>query len=36
MRVTGYDAVVPLYKLEEQYMPGEDKIRKAVEETLKY
>jgi pyruvate dehydrogenase E1 component beta subunit len=36
MRVTGYDAIVPLYKLEEQYMPGEDKIRKAVEETLKY
>jgi len=36
IRVTGYDAVIPLPKLEEEYMPSVGKIRKGIEEVLKY
>ncbi|WP_395071209.1 alpha-ketoacid dehydrogenase subunit beta [Paraburkholderia silvatlantica] len=33
-RVTGYDVVVPLYRLESQYMPGIGRIVAAVRQTL--
>jgi 2-oxoisovalerate dehydrogenase E1 component beta subunit len=33
-RVTGYDVVVPLYRLESQYMPGTARILAAVRQTL--
>jgi 2-oxoisovalerate dehydrogenase E1 component beta subunit len=33
-RVTGYDVVVPLYRLENQYMPGVERIVAAVRQTL--
>ncbi|MEM5345245.1 alpha-ketoacid dehydrogenase subunit beta [Paraburkholderia azotifigens] len=33
-RVTGYDVVVPLYRLESQYMPGNERIVAAVRQTL--
>ncbi|OAJ59229.1 2-oxoisovalerate dehydrogenase [Paraburkholderia ginsengiterrae] len=33
-RVTGYDVVVPLYRLESQYMPGTERIVAAVRQTL--
>ncbi|RDK02402.1 alpha-ketoacid dehydrogenase subunit beta [Paraburkholderia lacunae] len=33
-RVTGYDVVVPLYRLENQYMPGTERIVAAVRQTL--
>jgi pyruvate dehydrogenase E1 component beta subunit len=36
LRVTGYDAVMPLPKLEDFYMPSEERIRKAVGELMKY
>lgn len=36
MRVAGYDAVIPLPKLEDYYMPSNERIRKAVEEVMKY
>jgi pyruvate dehydrogenase E1 component beta subunit len=36
MRVTGYDAVIPLPKLEDYYVPTIERIRKAIEEVLKY
>jgi pyruvate dehydrogenase E1 component beta subunit len=36
MRVTGCDVVMPLSKLEEQYLPTPGRIRAAVEEVLKY
>jgi len=36
MRVTGYDAVMPLPKLEDHYVPTFERIRKAIEEVLKY
>ena len=36
MRVTGYDAVIPLPKLEDYYMPTVDRIRRALDETMKY
>jgi len=36
VRVTGFDAVVPLYKLEEHYIPTEERIKKALGEVLKY
>ncbi len=35
-RVTGYDAVLPLPKLEDYYMPTVDRIRKATEEVMQY
>jgi pyruvate/2-oxoglutarate/acetoin dehydrogenase E1 component len=36
MRVTGYDAVMPLPKLEDFYVPSIERIRKALEEVMKY
>ncbi len=36
MRVTGYDAVMPLAKLEDHYTPTVERIRKAIEEIMKY
>jgi pyruvate dehydrogenase E1 component beta subunit len=36
IRVTGYDVIVPLQKLEDYYLPSVERIRKAIEETLKY
>jgi 2-oxoisovalerate dehydrogenase E1 component beta subunit len=33
-RVTGYDVVVPLYRLENQYMPGTERIVAAVRQAL--
>jgi len=36
MRVTGYDAVMPLPKLEDHYVPTVERIRKAIEEIMKY
>jgi len=33
-RVTGYDVVVPLYRLESQYMPGTERIVAAVRQAL--
>lgn len=36
IRVTGYDAVIPLPKLEEHYMPTVERIRKALNEVMKY
>jgi len=35
-RVTGYDVVMPLPKLEEYYMPSVKRIRDSVEELLRY
>ncbi|BCB95786.1 2-oxoisovalerate dehydrogenase subunit beta [Dissulfurispira thermophila] len=36
IRVAGYDVVMPLPKLEDYYMPTEGRIRKAMEEVMKY
>lgn len=36
MRVTGYDAVMPLPKLEDYYMPTADRIKKAIDGIMKY
>lgn len=36
IRVTGYDVVMPLPKLEEYYMPTVERIRKGIEEVMKY
>jgi pyruvate/2-oxoglutarate/acetoin dehydrogenase E1 component len=36
MRVTGYDVVLPLPKLEDFYAPTVERIRKAIDEVLKY
>jgi pyruvate dehydrogenase E1 component beta subunit len=36
LRVTGYDVIVPLPKLEDYYLPSVMRIRKALDETLKY
>ena len=33
-RVTGYDAIMPLYKMEMKYMPGVKRIMKAVAEVM--
>ncbi|MDP2168257.1 MAG: alpha-ketoacid dehydrogenase subunit beta [Thermodesulfovibrionales bacterium] len=35
-RVTGYDTVMPLPKLEDYYVPSADRIRRAIEEAMKY
>ncbi len=35
-RVTGYDAVLPLPKLEDYYMPSTERIRKAIDEVMQY
>ncbi len=36
MRVTGYDAVIPLPKLEDYYMPTVDRIKRSIDEIMKY
>jgi pyruvate dehydrogenase E1 component beta subunit len=36
VRVTGYDVVLPLPKLEDYYLPSIEKIRKGIETVLKY
>lgn len=36
LRVTGYDVVMPLPKLEDYYIPTVERIRKALEEIMKY
>jgi pyruvate dehydrogenase E1 component beta subunit len=35
-RVTGYDAVLPLPKLEDYYMPSVERIRKGIDEVMQY
>ncbi len=35
-RVTGFDTVMPLYRHEDQYMPGLDRILDAVHEVMEY
>jgi len=35
-RVTGYDTVMPLYRLEQEYMPSKARIMAAVKQTLEY
>jgi len=35
-RVTGFDTVMPLYRYEEQYMPGVNRIIDAVKESMEY
>lgn len=35
-RVTGYDTVMPLYRYEDQYMPGVNRIIDAVQEAMEY
>ena len=35
-RVTGYDTVMPLYRLEQEYMPGTSRILSAVKQTLEF
>lgn len=36
MRVTGFDTVMPLYRYEDQYMPGVNRIIDAVQEAMEY
>jgi len=36
LRVTGYDVIVPLQKLEDYYLPSVERIRRAIEEVMKY
>jgi pyruvate dehydrogenase E1 component beta subunit len=36
LRVTGYDVIIPLPKLEDYYLPSVERIRKALDEVLKY
>ncbi|MDA8337697.1 MAG: alpha-ketoacid dehydrogenase subunit beta, partial [Nitrospiraceae bacterium] len=36
IRVTGYDIVMPLPKLEDYYMPTVERIKKRIEEAMKY
>jgi pyruvate dehydrogenase E1 component beta subunit len=36
MRVTGYDAVIPLPKLEDYYMPTVGRIKRSMDEIMKY
>ena len=35
-RVTGFDTVMPYYKLELEYLPEADRITKAIEEAVAY
>jgi pyruvate dehydrogenase E1 component beta subunit len=35
-RVSGYDTIMPLYQLEDHYMPHEADILKAVHEVMEY
>ena len=36
LRVTGYDTVMPYYRLENDYLPGTDRILAAVREVMEY
>ena len=36
IRVAGYDAVMPLPKLEDYYVPNAERIQKALKEVMKY
>jgi pyruvate dehydrogenase E1 component beta subunit len=36
LRVTGYDVIVPLPKLEDYYLPSVERIKKAIEVVMKY
>jgi pyruvate dehydrogenase E1 component beta subunit len=36
LRVTGYDVIIPLPKLEDYYLPSVERIRRAIEEVIKY
>ena len=36
IRVAGYDAVMPLPKLEDYYVPNTERIQKALNEAMKY
>jgi pyruvate dehydrogenase E1 component beta subunit len=36
LRVTGYDVIMPLSKLEDYYLPSVERIRRAIEEVMKY
>ena len=36
MRVSAYDTVLPLPRLEDHYMPSVEKIRKAIADVMKY
>jgi pyruvate dehydrogenase E1 component beta subunit len=36
VRVTGYDTVIPLPKLEKYYLPSAEKVAKAIEEVIKF
>lgn len=36
VRITGYDVVMPLPKLEDYYMPTVERIKRGIEEVLKY
>lgn len=35
-RVTGYDTIMPLYRLENQYMPSVDRIMNTIKEVMEY
>ena len=35
-RVTGYDTIMPLYRLEQEFIPTESKIIKAIKEVMEY
>jgi pyruvate dehydrogenase E1 component beta subunit len=35
-RVTGYDTVMPLPKMENYYLPNGDRIRDAIEKTMSF
>jgi pyruvate dehydrogenase E1 component beta subunit len=34
-RVTGYDTIMPLFRLEAEYMPGVERVMEAVRTTMK-
>ncbi len=36
IRVTGYDVIIPLPKLEDYYLPSVERVRKALDEVMKY
>ncbi|HBC56889.1 MAG TPA: alpha-ketoacid dehydrogenase subunit beta, partial [Gammaproteobacteria bacterium] len=35
-RVSGFDTVMPLFKLEDYYMPSENRIYSAVKQTMEF
>ena len=36
IRITGFDAVMPFSKLEDYYMPTVERIKKGIQEVMKY